>query len=237
MSAAAPAVLVDRAAALYRPCGPAAWRIARGKYRGDPMFTALLDPSLLPDRARILDLGCGKGLVAAWLGAAAALCREAAWPDTLPRPPMYAAYHGIERVPGDVAIAARALAGQPHVAVAIGDLRQSALPSADVVLLLDVLHYLEPQAQHRLLARVRDALPPDGLLLLRVGDAAAGAGYRFSTVVDRLVCLARGQPTRLYGRSLVAWCQLLKQLDLDVASRPMSQGTPFANAVLLARPR
>ena len=232
MSGALRVALADRAAACYRPCGQWAWRFARGKLRGDPMYAALLDPVLLPDRARVLDLGCGKALVAAWLAAAANLFRQGDWPPALPPPPSPVGYHGIERSAADVAVASRALAGLSWLRIAGGDLRHVQLPPADVVLLLDVLHYLEPEAQYALLARVRDQISGGGRLLLRVGDAGASAGYRISAAVDRLVCLARGQPPRLHGRSLDGWRELL-----DDHSLPMSDGTPFANTLLLARPR
>ncbi|MCB1914515.1 MAG: methyltransferase, partial [Rhodocyclaceae bacterium] len=185
----------------------------------------------------VLDLGCGKALVAAWLGAAAALHRRGDWPADRPPPPSLGAYHGIDRSAADIAVATQALAGPSWLRLTTGDLPHAALPSADVVLLLDVLHYLDAAAQHALLLRVREALPDDGRLLLRVGDAEAGAGYRFGTVVDRLVCLGRGQSPRIHGRSLRAWRALLDDLALDVSSRPMNQGTPFANILLLARPR
>lgn len=50
--------------------GRFAYHFARGKLGGDPVFLALLERGLLSDRARILDLGCGQGLLAAWLLAA-----------------------------------------------------------------------------------------------------------------------------------------------------------------------
>ena len=40
---------------------------AGGKLRGDPVYAALLAQGLLAGRARVLDLGCGQGLLAAWL--------------------------------------------------------------------------------------------------------------------------------------------------------------------------
>jgi SAM-dependent methyltransferase len=67
------ASLIDAASAPYRAAGRFAWHFARGKLRGDPVFAALLAQGLLAGRARVLDLGCGQGLLAAWLLAARAL--------------------------------------------------------------------------------------------------------------------------------------------------------------------
>lgn len=43
--------------------------------------------------------------------------------------------------------------------------------AADMVLLLDVLHYLDLDSQRQVLERARDCLLPAGTLLLRVADA------------------------------------------------------------------
>ncbi|MBP8265445.1 MAG: methyltransferase type 11, partial [Zoogloea sp.] len=72
MTPAIPQIATEAAAA-YRRAGPWAYRFALGKLSGDPLFAALLAPGLLPARARYLDLGCGQGLLAAWLLAAARL--------------------------------------------------------------------------------------------------------------------------------------------------------------------
>ena len=65
-----PRELLAAASAYYRPAGAFAWRFARGKLAADPVFPALLAQGLLAGRTRILDLGCGQGLLAAWLLAA-----------------------------------------------------------------------------------------------------------------------------------------------------------------------
>ena len=58
----------------------------------------------------------------------------------------------------------------------IGDMRSAALPPCDLVVILDVLHYVDKAAQRALLQRVYDALRPSGgRLLLRVGDADSRA--------------------------------------------------------------
>ena len=59
-----------RAAARYRPTGRGPYYFARGKLSGDPVFAALLRDGLIKDAARIVDVGCGLGVLAAWLAAA-----------------------------------------------------------------------------------------------------------------------------------------------------------------------
>ena len=171
------APLIDAASAYYRDAGHFARHWARGKLGGDPAFEAILARGLLSGRSRLLDLGCGQGLLAAWLLAARA--RHAsdgprAWPQGWPAPPALREYTGIEINPREVARARRAFALDPGAAVQIihGDIRQADFASADAVVILDVLHYLDQRAQEQVLRRVRAALPPQGLLLLRALAAA-----------------------------------------------------------------
>lgn len=63
-----PSALLEQATAPYRPLGSFAWRFARGKLGGDPAFANLLQRGLIPPHARVLDIGCGQGLMAALLG-------------------------------------------------------------------------------------------------------------------------------------------------------------------------
>jgi SAM-dependent methyltransferase len=241
MKAAAPASLVEAAAAYYRGAGHFAWHFARGKLKGDPAFAALLSQGLLNGRATVLDLGCGQGLLAAWLLAAHA--RHAsdephAWPHGWPAPPQLRSYTGIEINLREVTRARHAFMLDPGSAVQIvhGDIRDVDYDPADAVVILDVLHYLDYSSQERVLQRVRAALAPQGVLLLRVGDAAGGARFRLSKAVDRTVVLARrGRWESLSCRPLRAWHELLSACGFSAHALPMSAGTPFVNVLLCAQ--
>jgi len=207
------------ASARYRAAGRFAEGFARGKLRGDPVFAHLLGARLIPEGARLLDLGCGQGLLAALLAAAGA--------------PRLAAYRGIELMARDVARAHRALG--PACGVELGDIRRAGFGDADAVVILDVLHYMAPEEQDDVLRRVRQALRRGGVLLLRVGDAAAGLPFRMSCWVDWTVALARGHgATRFHCRSVAQWRSALEALEFSVRTEPMSRGTPFANVLLCA---
>jgi SAM-dependent methyltransferase len=231
--AACRAALVTAAAEPYRATGRFAWHFARGKLGGDPVFTMILSLGLIPDGARILDLGSGQGLLASWLLAARRSFEAGAWCEAWPPAPRAASIHGIELKGADVARAVGALGSRATNEQ--GDIRFADFGRADVVVILDVLHYLDYADQDAVLARVRAALPPGGRLLLRVGDAARGMAFRISTWVDRLVMLARGHGcVRLHCRPLAAWREALSARGFESAPLPASAGTPFANVLLLA---
>lgn len=226
--------LVSNAAAPYRTAGRFAWNFARGKLGGDPVFAGLLEHGLIPDDAHILDIGCGQGLLASWLLAAADLHRRGTWPMHWPAPPRARAIRGLELMPRDVQRAQRAL-GDVAVFTA-GDMCHTDFGKADVVVILDVLHYVSIAAQDDVLRRVRDALAPGGTLLLRVGDAAAGLPFYVSVWVDHLVTFVRGhRHARLYCRPLAAWRCALEDLGFTVSTMAMHKGTPFANVLLVAK--
>lgn len=225
----------------YRGAGRFAWHFARGKLGRDPVFRALIERGELGRGARIVDIGCGQGLTAGLLQACADLDAGGRWPAGWPAPPRAKSYHGIELMPRDVQRARSATTG---LALAptfeCEDMRRAALPPCELVLILDVLHYVDLAAQSDLLARVRGALlqgqgAEPGRLLLRVGDADSKRGFAVSQWVDRAVTLVRGHrapPT--WGRPLADWVALLRKLGFAVQSLPMSQGTPFANVLLVA---
>lgn len=226
--------LLDRATRPYRAGGRFAWHFARGKLDGDPAFAALLARALIGEDDRVLDLGCGQALLANWLDAACALHAAGDWPSALPIPPRIANYRGIELMPRDVERARNAMPA--HARIEQGDIRAVDYGTVDRIVILDVLHYIDPVAQDAVLARVRDALAPHGALLLRVGDAEGGLRFRISNWVDQAVTLVRGHRLgALHCRPLSAWIDALEALGFAVDALPMSAGTPFANVLLVAR--
>jgi hypothetical protein len=61
--------------------------------------------------------------------------------------------------------------------------------------ILDVLHYLEYAEQPGILERARAALRGGGVLL-RVGDAGSGWGFRIGKWMDQMTLLMTGQDLR-----------------------------------------
>jgi len=228
--------LIDAASGPYRAAGPLAYYFARGKLRHDPVFLAILARGLLAHRRRILDLGCGQGLLAAWLSAARRVAGPGAWPDTWAAPPMPAAWRGIDLVNRYIRRARIALG--PDADCIEGDVREADFGRADGIVIIDLLQYIEYADQRGILRRVHGALSSEGVLLLRIGNAAGGIGFTLATWVDRMGLLACGHGLkRLHCRSTAEWRGLLSEVGFDSEILPMSAGTPFANDLIVARPR
>jgi len=217
----------------YRSAGRFAYRLARGKLCGDPVYRAILEQGWLHGRARILDLGCGRGLLCAWLKAAERRYQRGDWPDAWPPAPQPLATRGMELMAREVERAHCALG--PDCGIEQADIRSAAFGTADAVVLLDVLHYISELAQRQVLQRVRQALPARGLLLLRVGDAGGGLRFRYTRWTDQVVLLSRGRAfAAQHCRSVAQWRELLQECGFDSEAAPMSRGTPFANVLLIA---
>ena len=228
--------LVEAASAPYRSAGRFAWHFARGKLGIDPVFRHLLQAGLIAPQARVLDIGCGQGLLASLLRSGDEFERTGRWPSGWAAAPAAARVTGIELMPRDVARAKAALGDTAEFVC--GDMRHVPFPEVDAVVILDVLHYITIPEQDAVLARVRRALPVGGRLLLRIGDASATRGFVTSQWVDRVVTFVRGhRVVPQYGRTLAAWSAALERLGFEVRSQPMSKGTPFANVLLVATAR
>jgi len=174
-------------------------------------------------------------LLASLLAACDALAGAGRWPPAWGAASTGVHYTGIERMPRDVERAQQALATLPIAPQLVcSDMRHTPFAPCDVVVILDVLHYVDHDAQEDVLARVRAALRPGGRLLLRVGDSSQRLRFGVSRWVDHLVMLARGHrapPTS--WRTLEQWQTALQRLGFSVRPMPMSHGTPFANVLLV----
>jgi SAM-dependent methyltransferase len=228
--------LLDAATAPYLQAGKFAWHFARGKLSGDPVFKEILQRGLIAPNTHVIDIGCGQGLLSAWLLAAETTAANGNWPTDWKMPPTAVTVKGIELMPNDVERARKALKHvQDRFTFETGDMCTTPFEKAQTVVILDVLHYVPFAAQEDVLMRVKEALSPKGLLILRIGDANAGLGFKISNWVDNIVFMCRGHKrSRLYCRPLSDWLALLNKLGFQVESKPMSQGTPFSNVLLLA---
>lgn len=227
--------LIDDAAARYLPTGCTSWEFANGKLRGDPIYREILKRGVLPPEGTLADLGCGQGLMLAFIATARKLHTKGLWPPpTWPDPPTGLRLYGIENRPRMVERCRQALGSD--ATILLGDLRVIPLPRCDVALLFDVVHLMPRGDQDRLLSRTNEALEPGGMLILREADA--GGGWRFLVVrCGNWLCRAvQGQwGRRFHFRTAAEWRERLVLAGFEVETQPMGEGTPFANVLLYAR--
>ncbi len=228
------AALREEAARHYLETGMLHWEFVRGKLRHDPLYFSLLRQDFLPHDGLLLDLGCGRGIFFALLVAARDLSGREQYPPDWPPPPAHLTFHGIEARPKTAAAARQALGDRAVIETA--DLRTAELPTANAILLLDVLHYLAPAEQEAVLGKAAAALAPGGVLLLREADADAGWRFTAARLQERFSSMFRGHfRPRFHYRGAAEWKEMLSHHGLTVDVQPMGMGTPYANVLLAGR--
>jgi 1-acyl-sn-glycerol-3-phosphate acyltransferase len=155
-----PRVVRRKVGRLYRYQGKFVEQFVFWKLKTDPLFAAL--DAVVPRRAHVLDLGCGYGLATHWL---------ASFTDTR-------TFFGVDYDADKIRAAQRSAPRHPRIRFAPGDILECEYPACDAVLLLDVLHYWQPEKQQAILTRARQALRPGGRLILRDGVRAETAAHR-----------------------------------------------------------
>jgi len=225
--------LLQAAADPYRSSDWYALWFARVKLRIDPAFTTILQRGLVPDGSRLLDLGCGQGLLASSLLAAQTLANRGCWSGEWSPPPNLVSIKGIDSVPLDIHRAQQALGKQVDFKVA--DICTADFGQADTIVILDVLHYIDFQAQEDVLRRVKQALPINGKLILRVGNAAGGIWFKASYWYDRMVWFVRVRKDNpLYCRTLDNWLATLADMGFTTEQVQLNRGVSLSNTLLLA---
>lgn len=229
--------LVDIATEPYRPTGHFNYHWARGKLGRDPIFAALFESPIFPDGARVLDLGCGRGLLAAWMLGAERLAEAGEWSGNV-APPKGLRFRGIELMEREAVCGNLAL--QPlhgdRVQLCGGDMCKANLDNTDAIAIFDVLHYIPYAEQELMLDSIRAALGSGGVFVTRVGNAGSGLRFTISQWVDACMSFVQGHRLpRMWCRPLEQWVAGLESRDFKVEVIQMSAGTPFANVMLVAR--
>jgi SAM-dependent methyltransferase len=225
--------LFEAAADRYLPASITAWEFARNKLKADPAYGWIMMSVALPREGRLVDVGCGQGLLLAALATAHRWQHESRWPPHWPVPSRYE-LTGIELRPRAAALARGALG--TDATIVHGDLRAVAFEPADVIVMMDVLHLLPASAQETLLARAARALRPGGVLLVREADRGAGWRFRAVQIGNRITALVRRNWRQRFAfRSEAEWRALLASLGLDVERVPLARGPVFGNVLLIAR--
>jgi SAM-dependent methyltransferase len=231
--------LLEAACEPYRAVGSFHYRWARGKLGGDPVFASLLEQGTLAQRKRVLDLGCGRGLLAAWFLTAEHLTASGQWTTNF-EVPTNMTFQGVDLDASGCEAGNQALKPRfgERLFLASGDMCRADLRGYDAITILDVLHYIPFAQQDVLLDQIRSALGPSGLLVTRIGNAQGGWRFRVSQWVDLVMANAQGHRIRrMYCRPLNDWIHALQARGFSVTAQPMSEGTPFANVLLVARVR
>jgi 2-polyprenyl-3-methyl-5-hydroxy-6-metoxy-1,4-benzoquinol methylase len=182
-----------------------------------PKLLSVMD-LLLPDEGRILDIGCGFGLFAAYFG------------QTQPERRIV----GVDPDAKRIAIARRvseAVGLQGHSFIA-GDARDVALKGPfSAAYVLDVMHHIPSKDQLPMLERLRDLLAPRGVLVVKDITTEPAFGLEFTRLLDRVMV---GWEEPLAYRHHREWGEMLASLGFHVRMVRVPDVLPYPHVVIAA---
>ena len=184
-----------------------------------PKLLSVMD-LLLTDEGRILDVGCGFGLFAAYFG------------QTQPARSIVGIDPDARRIE-----LARRVAGRldlPAHRFHVGDVRDAPLePDGpfDAAYVLDVMHHIPAEDQRAVLERLRDLLVPGGMLLMKDITTEPRFGLLFTEVLDRAMV---GFKEPLAYRHHKDWGRILQELGFRVRIVRVPDVLPYPHVVIAA---
>lgn len=183
-----------------------------------PKLLSVMD-LLLPDEGRILDVGCGFGLFAAYFG------------QTHPRREIVGIDPNARRIAMAERVARAVLSGKHHRFL-VGDVRDARLEGPfDAVYMLDVMHHIPADAQRGVLERIYDELSPGGVFLMKDITTEPHHQLLFTEALDRLMV---GMREPLAYRHHRAWGELLTEIGFRVRIVRVPDVLPYPHVVISA---
>jgi 2-polyprenyl-3-methyl-5-hydroxy-6-metoxy-1,4-benzoquinol methylase len=208
--------LLRQVAGRYRRW-PRLYYYAIGKIALDPAYPAVaqtLDKSALP----LLDLGCGMGLLAAYLRASGRCAPIVGWDVDEEK----------------IEIAKMVLPGS-NESFHAGDVLDFPEHCGDVVM-LDVLHYFSDSDQERLLRKIAASIAPQGVALIRLALNEPNWRFAATQAEEWFVHFTRWIP--LQGKNFPTRDEVslpFAQEGLQIEVRPMWGWTPFNSHLFTIR--
>ncbi len=182
-----------------------------------PKLLSVMD-LLLTDEGRILDVGCGFGLFAAYFGQTQPR-REVVGID-----PNARRIHLAERVAASLGLARHRF----HV----GDVRTADVEGQfDAAYVLDVMHHIPRDDQRPVLARMRDLLRPGGVLIIKDITTEPRSQLAFTYLLDRMMV---GLKEPLAYRHHREWGEMLSELGFKVRIVRVPDVLPYPHVVIAA---
>ncbi len=166
----------------------------------------------IPEAGRIVDIGCGRGMLANYLALTGPGRRVT----------------GIDKQERRIKTAQATIEGRENIEFRFQDARDLQSEEFDVIIISDMLHHLVYPDQEKLLRHSFEVLPPGGLLLLE--DVGRRPAWKWIAhyLIDRSLNCGRKQ----HFRREEEWSGLLERLGFSVESYPAHKGIPLSDFIL-----
>jgi len=204
-----PTQLLER----YRPLSTWETFYLRTRWRLCPFE---LVESHVPQKGRILDFGCGYGMLSNFLA--------------LKSPGRQVL--GIDLNEARIEVAKRSSKGHPEVSFQLGDVRDFQGIPFDAVVMTDVLHHIDEDNVRVLLRIIRSCLSDHGTLVVLDVDRSPRRKFYTTYLIDRLLNLTRS----LHYRSRDLLMLLLGRSGFRVHQVvPADRGLPLSDVIYLCK--
>lgn len=150
----------------YTYKGPVLEWYMRVKIRLEKCYT--LFDRIVPREGTVVDLGCGYGPLSYMLAMLSDRRRIV----------------GVDYDAEKIETARHSFLRRPETEFVHADLRTAELPEADAFLLLDVLHYMQPEEQRGLIERCAARLKAGGRIIIRDGDAGKAERHKTTAMTE-----------------------------------------------------
>jgi 2-polyprenyl-3-methyl-5-hydroxy-6-metoxy-1,4-benzoquinol methylase len=166
----------------------------------------------VPSQGRILDFGCGHGLLVHVL---AAKCKDR---EVL----------GLDPSAHKIAIARRSLNGRGNAQFSEGSLDELTAQSLSAVTIIDVLYLLPPEDQIALLKKIFACLDHRGVVVIKEIPAARHLKFKIAYLKEFVMVriLRRTLGERFYFRTEENWVALFKKIGYGVEVRRLNTRAP-----------
>jgi SAM-dependent methyltransferase len=200
---------------LYRPLSPGEAFYLKTRWRLCPFE---LIESCLPRKGRVLDFGCGYGMLGNFLA-------EKSRDRTVV---------GVDLNPKRIGVARRSVGVRTNIRFHLGDVASLDPSPFDAVVMTDVLHHIEDRKVMLLLKKVHACMDEAGLLAVLDVDRRPFWKFLITYAIDSLL-----NPTdRLWYRPVSRLERILAASGLQVERViPADDGLPLADVLLLCRKR
>lgn len=174
--------------------------------------------ALLPKEGKVLDLGCGHGLLAF------ALAMDSPSRQVL----------GVDHDEARIAAANNAIQSalrnsqetKPNLNFAVGNILKPPQATYRGITLIDVMHYFEPSLQKQILNQAFSMLEAQGVLLVReVDPKGKGLASAFNQLYEKVATttgFTQAEKEGLHFRTPKGWTELLESVGFEVSSSPCS---------------
>ncbi len=180
------------------------------RWRGCP-FEAI--ESHIPREGKIIDIGCGYGLLANFL-----TLRSSKRDVT-----------GIDLSVRRIRAAKETTGSRRNIRFKLMNVLDLELGELNAAVMSDFLHHIDYRAQEELLAHCYQKLPTGGLLIIEEVDDEPLCKYWFNTIVDRMLNIGKG----IFFRNQREFRELLERIGFKVSVKEANKGLPLSDVIFI----